>query len=264
VAGPFDGHAALVTGGAHGIGRAVAFRLAGEGARVAVVDVDQGAADDLVVQLGEGHVAFGADVADPEELTGAVERAVSALEGLTILVNSAGLASTKPLARFSDAEFARLLAVNLTGVWTGIRAAAPHLRASGRGSVVNVAGTVASRPTRGEGPYAAAKAGVVALTRTAALELAPEVRVNSVSPGYVATRMTQAALDDEDRRRRIEDRIPLGRVGGAAEVAGAVAFLCSADAGFITGHDLIVDGGSGLPSHQSDEMLKALLARWDR
>jgi NAD(P)-dependent dehydrogenase (short-subunit alcohol dehydrogenase family) len=264
VAGPFAGQAAVVTGGAHGIGRAVADRLAAGGARVAVVDVDATAADDLAGRLGDGHLALGADVADSGAVAAAIERAASDFGALTILVNNAGFGSTKPLSRFTDAEFARLLAVNLTGVWHGIRAAAPHLRASGRGSVVNVAGTVASRPTRGEGPYAAAKAGVVALTRTAALELAPEVRVNSVSPGYVATRMTQAVLDDEALRRRIEGRIPLARVGDAAEVAGAVAFLCSADAGFVTGHDLVVDGGSGLPSHQSDEMLKALLARWDR
>ena len=126
-----------MTGGAHGIGRAVAHRLAADGTRVAVVDVDVDAADELAGQLGEGHLALGVDVADPEAVAAGIGRVASDFGGLTILVNNAGFGTTKPLSSFTDAEFARLLAVNLTGVWHGIRAAAPHLRASGRGSVVN-------------------------------------------------------------------------------------------------------------------------------
>jgi NAD(P)-dependent dehydrogenase (short-subunit alcohol dehydrogenase family) len=259
MAGPLAGATALVTGGARGIGRAVADRLAADGARVAVVDAD------LPARAPSGHVELAADVADPVALGAAVDAAVEALGGLSILVNNAGFGTAKALDRYEDAEWARLVGVNLTGVWHGIRAAAPHLRAAAavdgvpRPSIVSIAGTAASRPTRGEGPYAAAKAGVVALTRTAAVEMAPLVRVNAVSPGYVATRMTRAVVDDERLRARVEGRIPLGRIGLVDDVAGVVAFLCSADAAYLTGQDLVVDGGAGLPSHQSDELLKALL-----
>jgi NAD(P)-dependent dehydrogenase (short-subunit alcohol dehydrogenase family) len=116
VAGALAGHAAVVTGGAHGIGRAVAHRLAADGARVAVVDVDVAAADELAGQLGDGHLAHGTDVADPEAVAAAFGRVAADFGALTILVNNAGLGSTKPLGRFTDAEFARLLAVNLAGV----------------------------------------------------------------------------------------------------------------------------------------------------
>jgi NAD(P)-dependent dehydrogenase (short-subunit alcohol dehydrogenase family) len=255
-----SGARALVTGGARGIGRAVADRLAADGARVAIVDVDLAAGGPP-----SGHLERAADVADPVALAAAIDAAADALGGLSILVNNAGFGTAKAIDRYDDAEWARLVGVNLTGVWHGIRAATPHLRAAaaasgdGAASIVNIAGTAASRPTRGEGPYAAAKAGVVALTRTAALELAPQVRVNAVSPGYVATRMTRAVLDDERLRARIEGRIPLGRIGRVEDVAGVVAFLCSADAAYLTGQDLVVDGGSLLPSHQSDELLKAVL-----
>jgi NAD(P)-dependent dehydrogenase (short-subunit alcohol dehydrogenase family) len=255
------GHRAVVTGGARGIGRAIADRLAADGARVAVVDVEPDAGGGP-----SGHVELAADVADAAGLSQAIATAADRFGGLSLLVNNAGFGAAKPLDRYDDDEWARLVAVNLTGVWHGIRAAVPLLRASAAagvpGSIVNIAGTTASRPTRGEGPYAAAKAGVVALTRTAAVEYAPDVRVNAVSPGYIATRLTRAVVDDEGLRRRVEGRIPLGRIGRVDDVAGVVAFLCSADAAYVTGQDLIVDGGAVLPSHQSDELLKALLDRW--
>lgn len=274
------GHLAIVTGGTRGIGRAVATRLAADGARVATIDVDppsdQGEGSSVAggaqrsvatgAERGEPDLALVADVADGRALSEAIAAAARELGGLSILVNNAGFGTAKPLDRYGDDEWSRLLAVNLTGVWHGIRAAIPHLReAAGEGlapSIINVAGTAASRPTRGEGPYAAAKAGVVALTRTAAVEYAPAVRVNSVSPGYVATRMTRAVVEDERLRRRVESRIPLGRIGGVDDVAGVVSFLCSSDAAYLTGQDLVVDGGSMLPSHQSDELLKALLDAW--
>lgn len=260
------GRGAVVTGGARGIGRAVADRLAADGARVAVIDIDSADTRGDADRRTSGHVELVADVADSGALGEAIDRAADELGGLSILVNNAGFGTAKPLDRYTDEEWARLVAVNLTGVWHGMRAAIPRLRASAAagvpGSIVTIAGTAASRPTRGEGPYAAAKAGVVALTRTAALEYAPAVRVNSVSPGYVVTRMTRAVADDEALRRRVEGRIPLGRLGTVADVAGVVAFLCSDDAAYLTGQDLIVDGGSVLPSHQSDELLKALLDRW--
>jgi NAD(P)-dependent dehydrogenase (short-subunit alcohol dehydrogenase family) len=265
------GHRAVVTGGARGIGRAVADRLAADGARVAVIDIDL----DVGAGVGAGvpdvgpsaHVGLEADVADGAALSDAIGRAADELGGLSILVNNAGFGAVKPLDRYGDDEWARLVGVNLTGVWHGIRAAVPLLRASVgddgvAASIVNIAGTTATRPTRGEGPYAAAKAGVVALTRTAAVEYAPAVRVNSVSPGYIATRLTRVVVEDDSLRRGVEGRIPLGRIGHVDDVAGVVAFLCSTDAAYLTGQDLIVDGGSILPSHQSDELLKALLDHW--
>lgn len=274
------GRTAVVTGGARGIGRAVAERLAADGARVVVVDLDlpgdlpgpfadEGPDGRDVPRAGHPGAIVGAlqaDVADGAACAAAIADAAALLGGLSILVNNAGAGAAKPLERYTDDEWARLVAVNLTGVWHGIRAAVPLLRAAAAAgvpaSVVNIAGTTATRPTRGEGPYAAAKAGVVALTRTAALEYAPAVRVNSVSPGYIATRLTRAVVDDDQLRARLERRIPMARIGTVDDVAGVVAFLCSPDAAYLTGQDLIVDGGSVLPSHQSDELLRALLDRW--
>jgi len=251
MAGPLAGRGAVVTGGTRGIGRAVADRLAADGARVGVLDLD--------LDPESPHAGWQADVADAAAVAAAVDEAADRFGGLAILVNNAGFGTAKALHRYRDDEWARLVGVNLTGAWHALRAAVPHLRASGAGSVVSIAGTTASRPTRGEGPYAAAKAGLVAMTKTAAVEYAPEVRVNAVSPGYIATRLTRAVVDDDKLRARVEGRIPLGRIGTVEDVAGVVAFLCGPDAAYLTGQDIIVDGGSILPSHQSDDLLKALL-----
>jgi NAD(P)-dependent dehydrogenase (short-subunit alcohol dehydrogenase family) len=165
--GLLDGRRAVVTGGASGIGAATCRRFAAEGAKVAAVDVDAGGAE--AVAGSTGGVAIVADVADGAALGGAFEQAASALGGLDTVVNNAGTGNVMALHDYPDAEWDRLLAVNLTGVFNGTRAAVPHLRRAGRtGAIVNVSSLSGLRPTRGEAPYSAAKAGVVALTLSAA------------------------------------------------------------------------------------------------
>jgi NAD(P)-dependent dehydrogenase (short-subunit alcohol dehydrogenase family) len=247
---------AIVTGGGSGIGRAIAERFADAGARVAVLDIDLAAAEATVGALGGlGGLALEADVGDAIALERAFDRAAAEFGGLDIVVNNAGAGAVKALHRYSDEEWGRLVAVNLTGVFHGIRAGVIRLRGSGGGAIVNVASLSGVRPTRGEGPYSAAKAGVIALTATAALEYGPEIRVNSVSPGIIETPLTRPLLREPAVRGRIEGRIPLRRVGTAVEVANVVTFLASDLASYVTGANIVVDGGSALPSAQTDDLL---------
>jgi NAD(P)-dependent dehydrogenase (short-subunit alcohol dehydrogenase family) len=255
--GLLDGERALVTGGGAGIGRATCVRMAAERAAVAVLDKDADAAHAVAAEVG--GVAITCDVTDASALAAAVAEAAGALGGLTVLFNNAGWGRAKALHRYSDEEWHAVVDVNLTATFTAIRAAVPLMQEAGHGSIVNMAGTTAVRPARGEGPYAAAKAGVVAVTQEAAVEYAPTIRVNCVSPGFIATGLTRAVVDDEALRSRIEGRIPMGRIGRAAEVAAVVVFLASAQASYVTGQNWLVDGGSMLPSHQADELLKGLL-----
>jgi NAD(P)-dependent dehydrogenase (short-subunit alcohol dehydrogenase family) len=154
--------------------------------------------------------------------------------------------------------------VNLLGVYNGLRAAVPRMLASGGGAIVNHASASAMQPVRGEAPYAAAKAGVVALTRSAALEYGPKIRVNCVSPGVIRTPLSEGLFRLPGALDPVLAATPLGRTGTAEEVADAVVFLLSDQARFVTGHDLVVDGGLSLPGAGIDQTIRALLAKTER
>jgi NAD(P)-dependent dehydrogenase (short-subunit alcohol dehydrogenase family) len=254
-----QGQLAVVTGGARGIGAAVAARMVEEGARVAIIDRDADAASAFVREAGSDVVSLPADVRDADAVGTAFAAAVEALGGLTSVVANAGVGSIKELATYTPKEWNRLVEVNLTGTFNTIAAAVPALRPRG-GSIVTISSASGLRPTRGEAPYAAAKAGVIALTMSTALEYGPVgIRANCVSPGFIRTPLTEVAAADPAWVRHIEEQTPLGRVGTAAEVADAVVFLASDLARYITGQNLVVDGGSLLPSAQMDPILNALL-----
>ena len=256
--GLLDGQRAVVTGGAAGIGRATVERFAAEGATVAVLDVDADGA--AAVAAAVGGVAVVADVADAEACAAGIASAADALGGLSILVNNAGVGAAMPLHLYSDRDWSRIVGVNLDGTFFATRAAVPLLKES-KGCIVNVASLTGVRPTRFEAPYSAAKAGVISLTMAAALEYAPDIRVNCVSPGFIDTNLTAIVLADDERRTVVEEATPLERVGTAEDVANVITFLASAQAAYVTGQNIVVDGGSALPNTQADAILQSFVGR---
>jgi len=255
-----DGHKVIVTGGGAGIGAATARRVAAGGARVAVLD-RVGDAARAVAEAVHGH-AIEVDVADPTATTTAVQSATMAMGGLTDVVANAGFGLNKPLHLYSDKEWRLVVGVNLDGTFHTLRAAIPILLEAGGGNIVTVATLNATRPLQGEAPYSAAKAGVVNLTATAALEYAPTIRANCVSPGMIATALTSIITGDPELTALAEAGTPLQRIGTADEVAEVIAFLCSEAAAYMTGQNLVVDGGASLPNLQADTIVKAVRERY--
>jgi meso-butanediol dehydrogenase / (S,S)-butanediol dehydrogenase / diacetyl reductase len=255
--GLLDGERAVVNGGGSGIGRATARRMAQEGATVAVIDLHGDAAAEVAKETGgSAHVA---DVTDPARLTAAVDAAAEAMGGITLLFNNAGVGNQSSLHRWDPEEWSRLVAVNLTGVYLGFRAAVPHIKASGGGSIVSTASISGTRPAAGEAPYSAAKAGVIALTASAALEYGPDIRVNSVSPGMILTPMTEPWFQFlPHETERFERTTPLARIGAPEDIADVVVFLCSDMARFVTGQNLVVDGGLTLHGSGVDGLFEQL------
>ena len=252
------GHRAFVTGGGSGIGRATAQRMAEEGAAVAVADLN-GASAEHVAKEVDG-IGYHVDVTDAAALQAAVLNAAGQLGGLSIMYNNAGTGGMAYTHAYHPDDWERLVRVNLTGVWHGIRAAAPLLLAGGGGSIVSTASISGTRPSAGEAPYAASKAGVAALTATAALEYAPTIRVNAVSPGMIRTGLTSPLLDNfPDHVASLVAKTPAGRIGEPDDIADVVVFLCSDLARFITGQNLVVDGGMTLHGAGVDGLLRAFL-----
>lgn len=254
------GHNVIVTGGGAGIGAATVRRLASRGASVSVLD--RAGDNARTVAEGVGGHAFEVDVADPSATAAAIHGAAGAMGGLTDVIVNAGFGLNKPLHLYSDAEWRLVVGVNLDGAFHTLRAAIPLLLDGGGGSIVAVASLNASRPLQGEAPYSAAKAGLVNLTRTAALEYAPTIRANCVSPGMIATALTSIITEDPAFTAVAEAGTPLRRIGTAEEVADVIAFLCSDGASYLTGQELVVDGGAGMPNLQADTIVRAVRERY--
>ena len=239
--GDFDGMVALVTGGASGIGAATAGLLAERGARVAVLDLDPDAAD-------ARHLRLACDVGDRASVDRAVGRVAADLGGLDVVVNNAGIGAQGDVAANDDDEWRRVLDVNVVGIVRVSRAALPHLRRSERAAVVNTCSVVATLGLPNRALYAASKGAVLALTLAMAADHVRDgIRVNCVTPGTVETpwvgRLLEAAGDPAAELAALRARQPLGRLVGPAEVAAAIAYLASPQAGATTGTALAVDGG---------------------
>jgi 3-oxoacyl-[acyl-carrier protein] reductase len=240
------GKVAIVTGGSRGIGRAVSLRLAREGADVAVVFAGNREKAEAVVgeiqEMGRRAVAIQADVSQAEQVDAMVKRVIEAFDRVDILVNNAGITRDNLLLRLKEEDWDAVLNTNLKGVFLCTKAVTRQMMKQRFGRIINISSVVGLIGNPGQANYVAAKAGVIGLTKTAARELASRgITVNAVAPGFIETDMT--AVLGEDTREQMLGQIPLGRFGSAEDVAGAVAFLASDDAGYITGQTLNVDGG---------------------
>jgi 3-oxoacyl-[acyl-carrier protein] reductase len=238
------GKAALVTGGSRGIGAAISRELARAGAHVAVnYRSGKEAAEGLAGEIG--GIAAEGDVADADDVQGLVERVESELGDLDVLVNNAGITRDTLIARMSDDDWEEVIGTNLRGAFNTSRAVARKMLRRRAGAIVNLTSVVGLHGNSGQANYAASKAGIIGLTKALARELGSRgVRVNAVAPGYIDTELTRVL--PEDARNAILTNTPLGRLGDPEDVAGAVRFLCSDEAAFVTGEVLLVDGGLGI------------------
>lgn len=239
----FDGRVALITGGASGLGFAAAQRLVREGCRVVLADVNDAALDAACAQLGAGTPRVVMDVGDAAQVRAGVAQALAAAGRIDILVNSAGVSHQGSVLDNPFDAWERVLRINLTGSYLVTQAVAQHMAQRRSGRIVMLASISGQQVWSGRVAYSSSKAGVVGLMKSCAIDLAPlGITVNAVSPGPIATPQT-AALHNEVVRAAVVAATPMARYGRPEEVADVIAFLASDDARWVTGHELVVDGG---------------------
>ena len=246
----FDGRVAMITGAGSGIGRATALAFANEGARVVACDVDPESGQQTVSSIRDlnGDATFVmADVTQSLQVQKLIASAIDTYGRLDFAFNNAGISGSTPgllAADVSEETFDRVIAVNLKGVWLGMKHEVPAMLATGGGCIVNTASIMGVVATATNPAYAASKHGVIGMTQSFALAYANQgIRVNAVCPGYIDTPMFERLREQPDVAQQIIARHPIGRLGTAEEIAQAVVWLCSDASSFVTGHALVADGG---------------------
>jgi len=232
----------LVTGGASGIGAATVSRFISEGSLITVLDCDGKALSEIKSKIPDIVGIIEGDVSNPFDVNRAFDEVKKIMGGLDILINNAGISSRIPFLEIAFSQWEKILSVNLTGVFLVAQAAAKMMFDESGGVILNMGSTNGIMGYPYYAPYNASKAGVIELTKSLAIELAPAIRVNAICPGYILTPMQEAEYTPE-MLRECKSKIPLGRLGRPEEVAGLFAFLASDEAQYFTGQTFVIDGG---------------------
>lgn len=237
---------AVITGGAQGIGQAIAEAFAAEGAKVVISDINAELAQKTAGEIGQKYgvetLAIAGDVSSMADCDKLMDGAVAKFSRIDLLVNNAGITRDNLMLRMSEKEWDMVIGVNLKGVFNCTKAASRTMLRQRSGRIVNIASVVGQMGNAGQANYSASKGGVIALTKTCAREFASRnINVNAIAPGFIRTAMTEKL--NEEAKKKLADMIPLSRLGEAEDIARAALFLCSEDASYITGQVLAVNGG---------------------